>query len=116
MITATILHKYRVNLGERYYIHHSIVLEVKTIDKDQIIVRLKKAEGQLRGIQKMIENDRDYLEVLYQITAVQAATENVAIAIIENHIRICIKNAIQNKDENKEIQKLINAIKLSIKH
>lgn len=82
------------------------------MEKYQLIGRLKKVEGQLRGIQRMVEEDRNYIEVLHQIAAVQGATENVAVAIIENYTRNCIKNIIIEGNENKEVQELIKVMKL----
>ncbi len=67
-------------------------------------MRLKRAEGQLRGIQKMIQEDRYCIEVLQQIWAVQSATENVTIALLENHTREFVKNAIEHKSGENEIQ------------
>lgn len=53
------------------------------MNKDQILMRFKRAEGKFRGIKKMILS----IDVLHQISAVQSATENVAIALLVNHTR-----------------------------
>jgi len=81
------------------------------MNKDQMLIRLKRAEGQLRGIQKMIQEDRYCIEVLQQISAVQSATENVAIALLENHTRKFVKNAIEHKSGENEIQEMIRIVK-----
>lgn len=81
------------------------------MNKDQILIRLKRAEGQLRGIQKMIQEDRYCIEVLQQISAVQSATENVAIALLENHTREFVNNVIEHKSGENEIQEMIRIVK-----
>lgn len=85
------------------------------MNKDQILIRLKRAEGQLRGIQKMIQEDRYCIEVLQQISAVQSATENVAIALLENQTRVFVKNAIEHKSGENEIQEMIRIVKQFVK-
>lgn len=85
------------------------------MNKDQILIRLKRAEGQLRGIQKMIQEDRYCIDVLHQISAVQSATENVAIALLENHTRGCVKNAIEHGNGEEEIQEMIRVVKQFVK-
>jgi len=81
------------------------------MNKEEILVRLRRAEGQLRGIQKMIQEDRYCIDVLQQISAVQSATNNVAIALLENHTRGCVKNAIEHGNGEEEIQEMLRMVK-----
>jgi DNA-binding FrmR family transcriptional regulator len=55
--------------------------------KDQIIRRLRRAEGQVRGIAGMVEDDRYCIEVVQQISAAQAALDKVALALVDAHVR-----------------------------
>jgi DNA-binding FrmR family transcriptional regulator len=55
--------------------------------KDQILARLRRAEGQVRGIAGMVEDDRYCIEVLQQISAAQAALDKVALALVDAHVR-----------------------------
>lgn len=55
--------------------------------KDQILTRLKRAEGQVRGIAGMVEDDRYCIDVVQQISAVQAALDKVALALVDAHVR-----------------------------
>ncbi|MFT4049557.1 MAG: metal-sensitive transcriptional regulator [Solirubrobacterales bacterium] len=59
-------------------------------DKDQLIKRLRRAEGQIRGIEKMVEDDRYCIDILTQISAAQAALDKVALQLMEDHAAHCV--------------------------
>ena len=61
-----------------------------TATKDQLLTRLKRIEGQVRGIQGMVEDDRYCIDVLTQISAVQAALDKVALGLLDGHARHCV--------------------------
>lgn len=61
--------------------------------KDQLLKRLRRAEGQLRGVQGMVEDDRYCIDVLTQISAVQAALDKVALGLMDQHARHCVIGA-----------------------
>lgn len=61
--------------------------------KDQLLKRLRRAEGQLRGVQGMVEDDRYCIDVLTQISAVQAALDKVALGLLDQHARHCVAGA-----------------------
>jgi DNA-binding FrmR family transcriptional regulator len=58
--------------------------------KDQLLKRLKRIEGQVRGIEGMVEDDRYCIDVLTQISAVQAALDKVALGLLDEHARHCV--------------------------
>jgi DNA-binding FrmR family transcriptional regulator len=58
--------------------------------KPQILARLKRIEGQTRGIQKMVDEDRYCIDVLTQISAVQAALDKVALGLLDEHVKHCV--------------------------
>ena len=58
--------------------------------KPQLLARLKRIEGQARGVQKMVEDDRYCIDVLTQISAVQAALDKVALGLLDQHARHCV--------------------------
>jgi CsoR family transcriptional regulator, copper-sensing transcriptional repressor len=64
-----------------------------TATKDQLLKRLRRAEGQVRGVQKMVEEDRYCIDVLTQIAATQAALDKVALGLLDDHARHCIATA-----------------------
>ena len=61
--------------------------------KDDIIKRMRRAEGQVRGVARMVEDDRYCIDVLQQISAVQAALDRVALALVNDHARHCVLGA-----------------------
>jgi DNA-binding FrmR family transcriptional regulator len=58
--------------------------------RDQLLKRLRRVEGQVRGVQKMVEEDRYCIDVLTQISAVQAALDKVALGLMDDHARHCV--------------------------
>jgi DNA-binding FrmR family transcriptional regulator len=64
-----------------------------TATKDQLQKRLRRIEGQVRGIQGMVEDDRYCIDILTQISAVQAALDKVALGLLDEHARHCVMRA-----------------------
>jgi DNA-binding FrmR family transcriptional regulator len=62
-----------------------------TATKDQLQVRLRRIEGQVRGIERMVEEDRYCIDVLTQISAIQAALDKVALGLLDGHARHCMQ-------------------------
>jgi DNA-binding FrmR family transcriptional regulator len=58
--------------------------------KEQLLARLRRIEGQVRGIERMVEDDRYCIDVLTQISAAQAALEKVALGLLDGHARECV--------------------------
>ena len=58
--------------------------------KDQLLKRLRRIEGQVRGIEGMVEDDRYCIDVLTQINAVQAALDKIALGLLDGHARHCL--------------------------
>lgn len=61
-----------------------------TASKQQLLARLRRIEGQVRGIERMVEDDRYCIDVLTQISAVQAALEKVSLGLLDAHARTCV--------------------------
>jgi CsoR family transcriptional regulator, copper-sensing transcriptional repressor len=68
-------------------------------DKDALVRRLHRIEGQVRGIERMVEDDRYCIDVLTQIAAVNTALESLAFRILDDHVRHCVAGALQSGDE-----------------
>ena len=71
-------------------------------DKKRLITRLNRIEGQVKGLSKMVEQDKDCIDVLRQITSVSGARRGVWQQIVGDHIRGCLQNAsldINNRDQ-----------------
>ncbi|MGN6201096.1 MAG: metal-sensitive transcriptional regulator [Solirubrobacterales bacterium] len=64
-----------------------------TEDKEKLLKRLARVEGQVRGVSKMVEEERYCIDVLTQIGAVQAALDKVALGLLDEHTRHCVVEA-----------------------
>ncbi len=68
-------------------------------DKQALGKRLRRIEGQVRGIEKMVEDDRYCMDLLTQIGAVSKALEGVALEVLDEHVRHCVKDALESGDK-----------------
>lgn len=81
----------------------------------QVIERLSRAEGHLRGIKKMVEEGKECEEVLIQISAVQAALKNLSVIILQDHLDHCIIDAVNAGRGSEAVESFGNAIKHVLK-
>jgi DNA-binding FrmR family transcriptional regulator len=70
-----------------------------TATKDQLLQRLRRIEGQVRGVQGMVDDDRYCIDVLTQISAIQAALDKVALGLLDGHARHCLSPADDDKTD-----------------
>jgi DNA-binding FrmR family transcriptional regulator len=76
-----------------------------TKDKDALVKRLHRIEGQVRGIERMIEDDRYCIDILTQISAVNTALESLAFQLLEEHVKHCVAGAFESGDQKEMVQK-----------
>jgi DNA-binding FrmR family transcriptional regulator len=69
-----------------------------TAGKDALVKRLHRIEGQVRGIEKMVEEDRYCIDILTQIAAVNTALESLAYKLLDDHVRHCVAGALVSGD------------------
>jgi len=69
-----------------------------TAGKEALVKRLHRIEGQVRGIEKMVEDDRYCIDILTQIGAVNTALESLAFKLLEDHVRHCVAGALTSGD------------------
>ena len=81
----------------------------KNNDKEAIIKRLNRIEGQVKGIQKMVDEERYCIDILTQISAIRSAINRVGNIILENHIKGCVSNSIKD-GETQESEELISEL------
>ncbi|NGP46299.1 metal-sensing transcriptional repressor [Bacillaceae bacterium SIJ1] len=80
-------------------------------EKTMLLHRLRRVEGQIRGLQQMIENDRYCVDILIQMSAAQSALRKTGYELLEQHLGHCVKNAIKNGDEKEAIDELMRVFK-----
>lgn len=80
-------------------------------NKDQVLKRLKRAEGQVRGIARMVEEDTYCIDVLTQVNAAQAALDKVAIELLRDHAKHCLTNTDLTPEGTQEkADELVDAV------
>lgn len=84
-------------------------------DKKNMLDRLRKIEGQVRGIQKMIDNGRYCVDILTQLSAVQAALNKVGLMVLEDHTRGCVARAIERGGGAAAVDELLDVMKKFIR-
>jgi DNA-binding FrmR family transcriptional regulator len=78
--------------------------------KEALLKRLKRIEGQVRGVAKMIEDNRYCVDVLIQLSAVKSALDAAAMQLLEDHTRGCVQNAIKFGEGDKAIEELMEVV------
>jgi DNA-binding FrmR family transcriptional regulator len=83
--------------------------------KASLISRLNRIEGQVRGVQRMIEEEADCGEILNQIAAIKAAVHHAGIIMFENHAQECILKSFNEEDKEKSLDEIIKVMGRFIK-
>ena len=81
-----------------------------TATKDQLKARLRRIEGQVRGVENMVDEDRYCIEILTQISAAQAALDKVALGLLDQHAHHCVLGADTSDDRSEKTEELMAAI------
>jgi len=76
-----------------------------TAEKEALIKRLHRIEGQVRGIEKMVDGDRYCIDIITQISAITTALEAVAFKILDDHVNHCVAGALASGDEDVAAEK-----------
>ena len=74
-----------------------------TADKDKLQARLRRVEGQVRGLQRLVDEDAYCIDVLTQISSVNAALRGVAVLLLDDHLRHCVRDAAKDEREGEAI-------------
>ena len=79
-------------------------------DKAALLARLRRVEGQVRGVQRMVDEDAYCIEVLTQISAATRALQAVAMGLLEDHLSHCVVDAARNGDPSAKVKDATDAI------
>lgn len=88
-------------------------------DKDKILARLRRIEGQVRGVQRMVEDDKYCIDILTQLSAVIASARATGLVVLEDHIRGCVVNGDPDQREatlnelNAAIERFVRSVSTS---
>ena len=86
-----------------------------TENKDAVLKRLRRIEGQVRGVEGMVVEDRYCVDVVTQITAIQAALDKVALELLEEHAKHCVIGA-EEGEQDARTEELMGAVKRLMRH
>jgi len=83
-------------------------------DKDAVLKRLRRIEGQVRGVERMVEEERYCIDVVTQVTAIQAALDKVALELLSDHAAHCVAGA-DGSQQAERTEELMAAVKRLLK-
>jgi len=86
-----------------------------TREKKALITRMRRMEGQAKGIEKMIEENRYCIDIVQQLSALSSAADEVALIILQNHIEGCVTDAIREQRGDDYIRELMATIRKAVK-
>ncbi len=86
-----------------------------TKDKDSLLARLKRIEGQARGVQRMMEEGRYCVDVVQQLNAISAAVDEVALLVLQDHIEGCVSDAIREGAGEESIRELMGVLRRALR-
>ncbi len=88
---------------------------MQTDVRKKVITRLKRIEGQVRGVQRMIDAEADCSEVLNQMAAIKSAIHHAGIIMFENHARECISKSLTEADHERDFEEIVKVMGRLIK-
>ena len=80
------------------------------IHTDEVLKRLRRIEGQVRGLHRMVEGDQYCIDVLTQLNSVQAALKAVGLGLIDDHVRHCVREALEEGQGDDKVEELVSAV------
>ncbi|HZD17696.1 MAG TPA: metal-sensitive transcriptional regulator [Actinomycetota bacterium] len=81
-----------------------------SMNKKDLQDRLRRVEGQVRGIQRMVEQDQYCIDILTQVNSVTAALKAVGMGLLDDHVRHCVKESIETGDGEASVDELLAAV------
>lgn len=83
--------------------------------KPDLLSRLRKMEGQVRGVQQMIDADRYCLDVMQQVNALTAAAREVSLIVLESHLRAVVADAVKEDDGDAAIAEMVTVLRKTLR-
>ncbi|MBA2315643.1 MAG: metal-sensitive transcriptional regulator [Chloroflexi bacterium] len=85
-----------------------------TRDKTQLVRRLSRMEGQVRGIARMIEREEYCIDILQQTSALRAAVDAVSILLLEDHVQGCVRTAAERGEADRYVDEVIDVVRRTL--
>jgi DNA-binding FrmR family transcriptional regulator len=81
-----------------------------SMNKGDVLARLSKIEGQVRGVSRMVEEDQYCLDILTQINSITAAARAVGLGLLDDHVRHCVREGIERGEGDRQVKELVAAV------
>ncbi len=81
-----------------------------SMNKKDLQDRLRRIEGQVRGIQRMVDEDQYCIDILTQLSSVTAALKAVGMGLLDEHVRHCVKDSIDQGNSDEKVEELLAAV------
>lgn len=78
--------------------------------KDELQARLRRIEGQVRGLQRMVDEDKYCIDIITQLNSVTAALKAVGLGLLDDHVRHCVADSIEQGGGEEKVEELISAV------
>jgi DNA-binding FrmR family transcriptional regulator len=82
--------------------------------RESLLKRVNRLEGQVRGVGRMIEEDRYCIDIVNQVSAIQAAAREISLQILEGHVRHCVMDAANTDDAEPKLSELVDTLRRAI--
>jgi DNA-binding FrmR family transcriptional regulator len=80
------------------------------MNKEDLLLRLRRIEGQVRGLQRMVEDDKYCIDILTQLSSVTSALKAVGVGLLDGHVRHCVTESIEQGDGDEKVEELMVAV------
>jgi CsoR family transcriptional regulator, copper-sensing transcriptional repressor len=81
-----------------------------SMNRKELLDRLRRIEGQVRGVQRMVEEDQYCLDILTQLNSVSAAVRAVGLGLLDDHVRHCVREGIEQGQGDAKVEELVAAV------
>jgi DNA-binding FrmR family transcriptional regulator len=85
-----------------------------TKDKAQLVRRLARIEGQVRGISRMIEREEYCIDILQQTSALRAAVDSLAVLVLEDHVQGCVRTAAERGEVDRYVDEVVDVVRRTL--
>ena len=80
------------------------------MNRKELLVRLRRIEGQVRGVQRMVEEDQYCLDILTQLNSLTAAVKAVGLGLLDGHVRHCVRESIEQGHGEDKVEEMVAAV------
>ena len=80
------------------------------MNKKDLQTRLRRIEGQVRGLQRMVEEDKYCIDILTQLNSATAALKAVGVGLLDDHVRHCVRESLERGEGDAKVEELVSAV------